>query len=160
MQRQILVKDIMTQDVIFVTPETQVPDIASLLNKYKISGVPVVDNGKILGIVTEEDLIIRTAIIDTPHVFSLFDSVFYFGKKKEFEKELTSVLATNASELMTAHVLTIDETATVQDLATLMMKKDINPVPVVNANGELSGIVSRSDIIRLMALEEAADTKE
>ncbi len=144
----------MTQNVLSVSPDTQVPDIARLLYRYNISGVPVVENGKILGIVTEEDLIIRTAIIETPHLFSLFDSVFYFGNKKEFEKELTTALATTARELMTTHVLTIREDATVQELATLMMKRDVNPVPVVDGHGQLSGIASRSDIVRLMALEE------
>jgi CBS domain-containing protein len=159
MERKIKVRDIMTQDVIFVTAETQVPDIARLLYKFNISGVPVMDNNRIVGIVTEEDLIIRTAIIETPHVFSLFDSVFYFGNKKEFERELSRTLATKASELMTDHVMTINQDAPVEELATLMMKKDINPVPVVNDAGELCGIVSRSDIVRLLALAED-DEKE
>jgi len=159
MDSQILVKDIMTRQVVSVTTDTPVRDIARLLNDYKISGVPVVDNDKVIGIVTEEDLIMRDAIIDAPHFLSLFDSVFYFGNKKEFEKELTHVLATKASELMTNRVLTIAEDASVAELATLMMKKEVNPVPVIGADGKLAGIVSRADIIRLMVRTDEAEDK-
>ncbi len=79
------VRDIMTQQVVFVHPETPVSDIARLLVEYGISGVPVMENSLIKGIVTEEDLIVRDAIVDTPHVFTLFDSVFYLGSRG-FEK--------------------------------------------------------------------------
>jgi CBS domain-containing protein len=154
MENQIRVKDIMTKEVVSITPETPVHDIARLLYKHNISGVPVVENGKVVGIVTEEDIIMRDAIITTPHVFNLFDSVFFLGNRKEFEKELTHALATHARELMTGKVVTIQESATVQELATLIMKREVNPVPVTDAKGELLGVVSRADIIRLMALDQ------
>lgn len=147
------VKDIMTQDVLSISPETPVSEIARLLYNYKISGLPVVSNNKVVGIVTEEDLIMRDAIIKEPHVINLLDSVFYLGNRHQFNEEMRHVLATTAAELMTNRVVTIPETATVEQLASLMVKHEINPVPVVNASGQLSGIVSRADIIRLMVLE-------
>ncbi|MEI6045910.1 MAG: CBS domain-containing protein [Chloroflexota bacterium] len=151
------VRDVMTREVVFVRPETSVGDVARLLVKYNISGVPVVENDKVIGIVTEEDLIMRDAIVDTPHVFSLFDSVFYLGSKKHFEEEMQKILATEASGLMSGRVVLISEEASVQELATLMMKKEVNPIPVVGPDGQLSGIVSRSDLIKLMVRELEED---
>lgn len=147
------VKDIMTQEVVSISPETPVSEIARLLYNYKISGVPVVSEGKIVGIVTEEDLVMRDAIIKEPHVLNMFGSVFYLGNRSEFNDEMRHVLATTAAELMNNRVVTIPETATIEQLASLMVKHEINPVPVVDEVGQLSGIVSRADIIRLMVLE-------
>ena len=147
------VGDIMTREVVSVAPETPVSEIANLLYQYKICGVPVVQDGQIVGIVTEEDLIMRDAIIKEPHVISILDSVFYLGNKREFNDEMRHHLATTAAELMTNRVVSVPEDATVEQLASLMIKHEVNPVPVVNAAGQLSGIVSRADIVRLMVLE-------
>ncbi len=150
------VSDIMTREVVYVTPETSVSEVAKLLVTHSISGVPVVENGQIVGIVTEEDLVMRDAIIDMPHFFGVFQSVFYLVNKREFDEEMHKVLATKARDLMTSKVETISQEASVQDLATLMVKKEVNPVPITGPNGELTGIVSRSDLVRLMVSQEAA----
>jgi CBS domain-containing protein len=148
----------MTREVVFVTPNTQVSEVAKVLVDHNISGVPVVDNGKIVGIVTEEDLIMRDAIIDMPHFFGVFESVFYLTEnRKELDEEMHKVLATEARDLMTGKVVTISQDASVQELATLMVKKEVNPVPVTGANGELVGIISRSDLVRLMVAESQAE---
>lgn len=143
----------MTKEVVFVGLDTPVSDIARLLVKFNISGVPVVDQAQIAGIVTEEDLVMRDVIVDTPHVFTLFDSVFYLGDRKNFDEEIHKILATKAGQLMSRKVVTISEEATVQELATLMMKEEVNPVPVIGLDGKLSGIVSRSDLVKLMVSE-------
>jgi CBS domain-containing protein len=151
------VADIMTREVVFVTPTTSVSQVAKMLVQYNISGVPVLDNGKLVGIVTEEDLVMRDAIIDMPHFFGVFDSVFYLASKREFDEEMHKILATEAQDLMSGKVVSIKHDATVQALATLMIKKEVNPVPVLGDRGELVGIVSRSDLVRLMVAEEEAD---
>ena len=152
------VSDIMTREVVFVTPNTQVSEVAKMLVDHNISGVPVVENGKIVGIVTEEDLIMRDAIIDMPHFFGVFESVFYLTEnRKELDEEMHKVLATEARDLMTGKVVTISQDASVQELATLMVKKEVNPVPVTGPKGELVGIISRSDLVRLMVAESLAE---
>ena len=150
------VADIMTREVVYVTPATPVSQVAKLLVDYGISGVPVLEGGVIVGIVTEEDLVMRDAIIDMPHFFGVFDSVFYLATKHEFDEEMQKILATEARDLMTSNVVSITDDASVQALATLMIKKEVNPVPVVNKAGELVGVVSRSDLVRLMVAEEEA----
>ena len=152
------VSDIMTREVVFASPDTQVSEVAKMLVEHNISGVPVVENGSIVGIVTEEDLIMRDAIIDMPHFFGVFESVFYLTEdRKELNEEMHKVLATEAKDLMTGKVVTISQDASVQDVATLMVKKEVNPVPVTGSNGELVGIVSRSDLVRLMVAENQVE---
>ncbi len=151
------VSDIMTREVFSVLPETPVSEVARVLVRYNVSGVPVVDNGRVIGIVTEEDLVMRDAMIDMPHFFGIFESVFYLAEKRhEFDEEMHKVLATQARDLMSNKVLMINQTATVQELATLMIKKEVNPVPVLDNAGNLVGIVSRSDLVRLMVAEDDA----
>ncbi len=150
------VADIMTREIVYVTPSTPVSQVAKLLVEYGVSGVPVLEDGKLVGIVTEEDLVMRDAIIDMPHFFGVFDSVFYLATKHDFDEEMQKILATEARDLMTGNVVSISEDSSVQALATLMIKKEVNPVPVLNSAGELVGIVSRSDLVRLMVAEEEA----
>lgn len=153
------VADLMTREVIYVTPETPVNEVARILVKYSISGVPVVENGRVIGLVTEEDLVTRQAIVEMPSFFDSFDSVFYLGKQDDFDKELRHMLATQVRDLMTGSVVTIEQNVHVRYLANLIVTKEANPVPVTDENGTLVGIVSRSDLVRMMvARDEAGQT--
>ena len=67
------------------------------------------------------------------------------------------MLATTARDLMTSPVINIDKDANVIDLATIMIEHDVNPVPVVTDNNELVGIVSRKDLVKLLATEQQDD---
>lgn len=155
------VADIMTREVVFVAPNASVREIARVLVEYAVSGVPVVENGQVIGIVTEEDLVIRDAIVDMPYFFGVFDSVFYLGHKRhEFDEEMHKILATEAKDLMSTKMVTVSQNASVQELATLMVKREVNPVPVLGPSGELVGIVSRSDLVRLMVAEDQVEDGE
>jgi CBS domain-containing protein len=151
-RQPVLVRDIMTKDIICVTGDTPVSEIAGLLFKHNISGVPVVETcegGKIIGIITEEDLIMRDSLLEMPDMLNMFDAIFFIEPNAK-KASIGEILATKASELMTTQVVSVSENDTVRFLANLMMKRAINPVPVVNQEGVLCGIVSRADIIRLM----------
>lgn len=150
------VADLMTREVIYVTPETPVNQVAHVLVQYSISGVPVVENGRVIGLVTEEDLVTRHAIVEMPSFFQAFDSVFYLGKQDDFDKELRHMLATQVRDVMTSNVVTIEAEASIRHLANLIVTKEVNPVPVTDENGALVGIVSRSDLIRMMVEREEA----
>jgi CBS domain-containing protein len=87
-----------------------------------------------------------------PWFFGFFGGYLAVGES-EYEEEMRRILATTAAELMTTTVYSIREDATVEELATLMYEREVNPVPVLNAQRRLVGIVSRGDLLRLMARE-------
>ena len=145
------VRDVMTKDVVIVTPDTEVDQIARLLVDNDISGVPVVDvAGRVVGMVTEGDLIVRNASLHLPHFWQFLDARFYLEPPRHYEQELRRMLATVAREIMTEPVITVGPDEDVRAAATLMVEQKVNPIPVVE-NGQLVGVISRSDIVRLMA---------
>jgi CBS domain-containing protein len=145
------VSDVMTRDVIKVHRDATVTEMARLMWTHRISGLPVVDDqGALIGIVTELDMMVRNANLHVPAYLRVLDVMIPLGNPREFEEELRRALGTSAADLMTPKVLTVESTTDLADLATLMVEKRVNPVPVVDG-GQMVGIVSRSDFIRLMA---------
>jgi CBS domain-containing protein len=149
MAAELSVANIMTTDVIFVERSTPVTEIARLMVEHSISGIPVVEDGRLVGIVTERDMVAQEMEVDVPAYGTFLDAIFKLPWDKS-DEELRLVLATTAGELMSDEVRTIASTATVQDAAGMMYKQRLNPLPVVDAEGRLVGIVSRSDVIRLL----------
>jgi CBS domain-containing protein len=146
------VRDIMTRKVIVCEAKTSVNEIAKKLVKHDITGMPVVFKEKVIGIVTEADIIMQKAKIHIPDYIQLLDSFLYLEDPKEVEEELKKILGMKAEEIMTANVVTINPDASISDLATLFEEEHINPIPVVK-DGKLVGIVSRADIVKLLARE-------
>jgi CBS domain-containing protein len=141
----------MTRDVIKVHRDATVPEMAQLMWTHGISGLPVVDDqGALIGIVTELDMMARNANLHVPRYLRVLDVMIPLDNPREFDEEIRRALGTTAADLMTPHVLTVQSTTDLADLATLMVEKRVNPVPVVDG-GAMVGIVSRSDFIRLMA---------
>ena len=144
------IKEIMTKKVITCKTKTLVKEIAKNLIEHKLTGMPVVEGDKVIGIVTEADLIMQKARIHIPSYIQLLDSYLYLEDPKEVGVELQKILAMDAKQLMTSEAVTIGPDDTVQDLATLIEREHINPIPVVD-NDRLVGIVSRADIVKLLA---------
>jgi CBS domain-containing protein len=145
--------DIMTTDVVTVNPDTPVYQIARLMSAHDISGVPVVDDrNRVLGVVTELDMIVRNTRFKVPNFIMILDSIIYLETPKHFEERLQHMLGVTAREIMSAPAVTIAPDATIEALAELMVGRRMNPLPVVQ-DERLIGIISRSDIIRLMAQE-------
>ncbi len=146
------VGDIMTTTVITIGPDTPVSQIAKLMSENNIGGLPVVDEGEIVGVVTELDLIVRNTRFKMPAFFTILDMIFYLETPQHYEERLQHILGTTAQEIMSKPAKTIAPGATIEELAELMIERRMNPIPVVD-DGRLVGIVSRSDIVRLMARE-------
>ncbi len=147
----ITAKDIMTRSVVTVTPDTSIEDLASLLVKYQISGVPVVDeSGNLYGIVTENDLISRNKRLHIPTVVSFLDAAIYLESSKKFEQEVKRLTATRAGDICNRKVVTIAEDASLIDIATIMTEKKVHLLPVVR-NGKLTGIVGKRDLVKAVA---------
>lgn len=149
------IKDIMTKDVITVTMEDNVEKCASLLIKYNLSGLPVLDEaGKLVGIVTEGDLIRRASRIQGPAVLEVLGGLIYLDSPKKFIDELKNSMGQKAGDVMTKKVVTVDPDQTIEEGATLLVEKKVKRLPVVNKEGELVGIVSRRDIMSYLFPEQ------
>ena len=152
------VGDIMTTEVISVQPDTRVGEIARLMSQHAISGLPVVDaNNHVIGVVSELDMMVRNTHFKLPSFIFIFDAMIPLETPDHYEDRLEKVLGTTAHEIMSEPAKTISPEATIEELAELMVDQHINPVPVVD-HGRLVGIISRSDIIRLMAQDFASDS--
>ena len=148
------VRDIMTKEVIAVQADTSVNEVARLMGQHDISGVPVVDDEQhVIGIITELDLIVRNTRMEMTPFIQVLDlgriPLEWPGHARE---RMRHMLGTHAEDVMTREVRTIGPDAEVEKLAELMVNQRVNPVPVVE-KGRLVGIVSRADLIDMMAAE-------
>jgi CBS domain-containing protein len=140
-------KDIMTKEVITVKPETTLEELARLLMKRQISGAPVIDdNGKIIGIVTENDLISKNSRLHIPTILRLFDAYIPLGTSK-MESDIKRMAASTVEDICTKEIITVDEEAAVEYIATIMTEKRIHILPVVR-EGKLVGIIGKKDLIK------------
>ncbi len=144
-------KDIMTKDVITVTPATTIEDLAHILIKHNISGVPVVnDEGNLIGIVTENDLISKNKRLHIPTVMRLFDAYIMLESPATIEKEIKRMAAVTVNDIFVKDVVTVTEEATVEEIATTMSEKKAYLIPVV-AGGKITGIIGKMDLIKGIA---------
>ena len=152
------VKDIMTRQVLTVSPETTVKEAAVLLAEKAISGVPVLKGDKIVGIFSESD-VLRSIKMTRKDLRLVYPSVSPLGVA--FQEEVTQREILEAyseagkmpvGEVMTKDVVTVDPEMTVKDAVLKMMDRSINRLPVLD-KGLLVGIVTRGDIIRGLAKE-------
>lgn len=148
---KLLAKDIMVKKVITINKEASVHELSEMLVKYNISGVPVVnEKGDIVGIATEGDLIVQDADLHFPRYFKLLDSIIYLESLNKFKRNLKKYLGTKVEDIMTSKVKTVRTDTPVNEIADIMMRDNINRVPVLNARGKLVGIITRADIVKSM----------
>lgn len=142
--------DIMTTNVITVTIETSLKDLAGILYSNHINGAPVVDKkGSLIGIICESDLIRRDKKLHIPTVVAVFDAVFYLERPKKMEDEIRRINATVVGDLYTKEVVTVDEKTLIDEIATIMTEKKIYTIPVMDSD-RIVGIIGKSDLIRTL----------
>lgn len=145
------VKDIMTKDVVTVTKETTVMELAKIFAEKHLSSLPVLDpRGDLVGIVTETDLVEQDKNLHIPTVISIFDWVIYLESDRKFEKELKKMTGKVVGDICSSDVVTVSPNTPISDVADLLSSRKINALPVVDGK-KLVGIVSRIDLIRSMA---------
>lgn len=144
-------KDIMTMDVIVANKSDSIADVAQLLIKEKIGGVPVVsEDRKVVGIISETDIMKKEKYVEAPQVLNLLQGLIFLSDFKQMEKDMKRVAAYKVEELMSTDIITVHENDTFDDVANVMIKKSVNRVPVVDSDNKLKGIICRYDIIRAM----------
>lgn len=140
--------DLMSRDVITVTPDTSVKELATLLTDKNISGVPVIDSdGKLIGVVTESDLIDQNKKVHIPTVVSILDSFIYLESPDKMEQEMRKIAGSIVNDIYTPDARTVSPETAIDELATIMSEQNIHTLPVVE-DGILVGIIGKRDIIR------------
>ena len=155
MLEAILVKDIMNKEVVSVRADTPVAEVVKVLFAHGFNGVPVVDDGNLLvGLITDYDFIAK----GSPIYFSPLGRVlkelepYRRADEKTLEIEIKELLASGARRIMNAEPITLSPTSTLIDAADLFLKHHrVNPIPVIEDDRKLVGIVSRYDLIKLYA---------
>lgn len=144
-----VVADVMTHETVSLSPTDTVHEAASRLAQHDISGAPVVENGKVIGIVSEADLMraaIPPAKVDKPRSSTMtLLGLFLRGQGTEPSDDAT------VASIMTEDVVTVLPSASIWDAASTMEKRGVKRLPVIDKDGELVGIVSRADLVGAMA---------
>lgn len=142
-------RDLMTETVVTIEPDTPLRDLASIFLDNNISGVPVVDtDGRVLGIATESDLIFHTKRLKVPTVLPILDSFILLDSTEKIEKELRKIGAASVEGIYSSPAITIKPDTPVDEIASLMTDRKIHTLPVVDDSGVMIGIIGKKDIIR------------
>jgi len=137
------VRDVMTTDVTTVAPDTHLRDVAALLVRKRVSGVPVVEGERVLGVVSERDILFK----ERPSTGLQRGVLAWLMDEGDL---MLKIDATTARLAMTAPAVTIGPERTVADAAALMLEERISRLPVVEG-ARLVGIVTRHDLVRAFA---------
>jgi CBS domain-containing protein len=147
-------RDIMTPEVITAAPDTPVTAVAALLDKHRISGVPVVDKeGRVMGVITQSDLVHRARNLELPPTISLFDLRLILETPSHFKKRLEKMLGATVQEVMSDKPVTVHPEMPLPEVAALMARKKVHTLPVLEG-AKLVGVIGKIDLIRAQALEK------
>ena len=139
--------DVMTPNVIAVDPDTPLDQVVAVMLENRISGVPVVEQDSVVGIISEGDLLRRVEFGTQPHRSRLLEA---FASATSLAAEYAHTHGRKASEVMTTGVITVADTTPITAIAELMETYRIKRVPVLR-EGRLVGIVSRANLLRALA---------
>jgi CBS domain-containing protein len=144
------VKDIMTKDIITVTPDTEVVKAAKILLEKRINGLPVIDDsGKLVGILCQSDLIAQQKSIPIPSLFTLLDGFMPLTIMKRIDKEVEKIAAIMVEQAMTANPVTVAPDDDIEVVARLMVDENYHTLPVLDG-GKVVGIVGKADILKTL----------
>ncbi|MDA8139075.1 MAG: CBS domain-containing protein [Desulfobacteraceae bacterium] len=151
----ITAKDIMTREVITLTPETDIAKAAKILLDNGINGAPVVDDtGRVLGILCQSDLVVQQKRVPVPTIFTLLDGFVSLTSSKQIEKQVRKIAALTVAEAMTADPISIAPETELETIASLMVDKRFHTLPVID-KGRLVGIVGKEDVLRTLLYSPA-----
>ena len=152
---ELTVKDVMTTRVVSVTRDASFRAMAAALREHRVSAFPVVDDdGKVIGVVSEADMLVKEALDSEPH--GMPGMITGILRRKEHEK----ARGTTADDLMTSPAITVTPDDTLERAARLMYTRKVKRLPVVDANGHLAGIVGRSDLLAVFERSDQDILKE
>ena len=146
-------KDIMTRNILSVTPDTEIIKAAKILLKNRINGLPVIDDsGKLVGILCQSDLVAQQKSIPIPSVFTLLESFVPLTSTKRIDKEVEKIAALKVKHAMTPNPVTVGPETDIEDVAKLMVDKKYHTLPVMEGD-KVAGIVGKEDVLKTLLSE-------
>ena len=148
------VAQVMTHNPIMVNPQTPLKQAIQILAEKQISGLPVIDDmGKLVGIISETDLMWQETGITPPAYIMFLDSVIYLQNPAAYERDLHKALGQTVGEVMSNNPITISPDQSLKAAAKIIQDHKVRRLPVVDDAGTVIGILTRGDIIRTMAYD-------
>ena len=142
-------KDIMSANPITVTPDMEIINAAKTLLENRINGVPVIEKGKLVGILCQSDLISQQKKFPMPSLFTFLDGFIPLQSNKDIEKTVKKIAATVVRDAMTLNPVTVTPDTDIEEIAGLMIDKNFHTIPVVEKN-RLVGIIGKEDILKTL----------
>ena len=145
-------RELMSSPAIAVGPEAKIQEVARTMREAQISGVPVVDeDGALLGVITELQLIERSAPVKQPRYLALLSGLIPLNLEeyREYREQVKLVLATNAEELMDDDPAAVGPETDLDTILALMSEPEVTMLPIVE-NDRVIGVVTRTDLVRLL----------
>lgn len=148
--------EVMNKKVRTVNRALSLRELSQLLLEEKISGVPVVDkNGVLIGMVTETDILNIELEPEMPLYFDPLFTFGYFEFVRKYESDIKDYMDTKTvGDVMKRRVLSVKEDDTTDLVTEIMVSKNINRLPVVDKEGRVVGIITRSDLLRSMTKDK------
>jgi CBS domain-containing protein len=149
------VGDVMQRDPVTIAPDADVATLLRMLREHELPGLPVVEGDRLVGIVTENDLVLEgdDSSLHLPHYFELFGAVVFLEPLQHLEDRLNKAFGTSVADMMTSDVETIAPGAGVHEAARRISRSGHNRLPVVE-DGRLVGVVTRVDALEALTRED------
>lgn len=146
------VTDVMTTNVVTLRAEQTIEEAVAILAGARISGAPVVDDdGRYVGLLDDTDLILSEARLHAPTTIEILGAYLPLpGERHRYQEEVRRALGQLVGDVMEADAATVGVDASVEDVATIIVDRDVSRVPVLDADGRVAGIVTRGDLVRGM----------
>ena len=143
-------RDIMTTNVVTVKKDQPISDLSKLFIENHFNGVPVLDDaGKVIGVVTQSNLIEQNKNLHIPTVIALFDAVLFLESEKKFESDVKKLTGSKIEDIYHKKPITVSPDADLSEITTIMAEKDVHTLPVLE-DDKLIGIVGKKDVIRAL----------
>ncbi|MDP8899659.1 MAG: CBS domain-containing protein [Actinomycetota bacterium] len=146
--RELRVGDVMETAWPTLGPESTVEEAIKLFAEERVSGTPVVEDGRLIGIITEGDLIFQDADVKAPGFLDILGGIVPLGDTDEYRREALKSAGVTVGEVMTDEPVTITPEATLAETATIMAERRKKILPVIEG-GRLVGVITRMDILTL-----------
>ena len=146
------IEEVMNKYPVTIDKQAPISDVAELLVKYNLTAVSVVDeNNKLIGIITEGDLLYKKVRTHVPNYVNVLGASIYYNGIGEYNSQFKKLLASSVEDLMTKEVITAKPETEVEEVVAVMLDKHLKSMPVVDEEGVLIGSLGRRDIIKLIA---------